>query len=534
MDFRCYLSCALAALLLWLPTTPSHAADQVRTTAGLLEGAASADGMIRVFKGVPYAAPPVGPLRWKPPQPAIPWNGVRQAKAFGPHAVQGSEFSGIFVFRDPGPSEDCLTLNLWIPANGSPDQLPVMIWIHGGSFKRGGSSQALYDGEALARKGVLVVTFNYRLGAFGFLAHPELSKESTYGASGNYGLMDQIAVLKWVKENIAAFGGDPGRVTIFGESAGATAVCMLMVSPQAQGLFQRAIGESGTALFSQEDGALGMSSPVRLEAAGVAFASALGVTTLAEMRLKSAEEVLAAAGKPESIDFVPILDGQVLPTNSQASLSVMAETFAAGRQSHVPLLAGWNSDEGLFGDAMGKTEPTAQNYLELMRRQYGDRAEALLKLYPVGDEAQTTRSILDFATDQYIALCTWKWIDLHARTGDASVYRYLFEEAPPPNPKRPGAKGAFHGAEIEFVFGTLPTAELPWRPEAFRLSELMMSYWTNFARRGDPNGPGLPEWPAYGGESGYQVMHLSEKPQAVPDPHRARYEFLDTLPPPRQ
>ncbi len=534
MDIRSYLSCALAAFLLWFPATPSHAADEVRTTAGLLEGAASADGEIRIFKGIPYAAPPVGPLRWKPPQPAIPWNGVRQATAFGSHAVQDSEFSGVFLFRDPGQSEDCLTLNLWIPAKGSPERLPVMVWIHGGSFKRGGSSQALYDGEALARKGVLVVTFNYRLGVFGFLAHPELSKESTYGASGNYGLMDQIAVLKWVKENIAAFGGDPGRVTIFGESAGATSVCMLMASPQAQGLFQRAIGESGTALFSQEDGALGMSAPVRLEAAGVAFASALGVTTLAEMRLKSAEEVLAAASKPEPMDFLPVLDGHVLPTNSQASLSVMAETFTAGRQSHVPLLAGWNADEGLFSDAMGKTEPTAQNYVELMRRQYGEHADALLKLYPVGDEAQTKRSILDLATDQYIALCTWKWIDLHARTGEAPVYRYLFEEAPPPNPKRPRAKGAFHGAEIEFVFGTLPTAELPWRPEAFRLSELMMSYWTNFARRGDPNGPGLPEWPAYGGKSGYQVMHLSEKPQAVLDPHRARYEFLDTLPPPKQ
>jgi para-nitrobenzyl esterase len=524
----------LALLLgILLPVTHARAGDRVRTSAGEVQGTASADGKIRVFKGIPFAAPPVGPLRWKAPQPAIPWKGVRQARVFGFRPVQSKVYADQ-LFDDPGPSEDCLTLNVWTPARSSSRRLPVMVWIYGGGFEGGGSSEPRHDGEALARKGVVVVTFNYRVGVFGFLAHPELSRESGRGTSGNYALLDQIAALRWVKANVAAFGGDPENVTIFGESAGASSVCALMTSPLARGLFHRAIGESGSSLYDQTDPALGESAPARTEAVGVAFARALGADTLAEMRARSTEAVLAAATKPKAMRFLPTLDGWVLPTNAAASLTVMTETFAGGRQSRVPLLAGWNTDEGEIEDVMGKVEPTARNYVDLIRKRYGEQAEALLKLYAPGNEAETRRAILDLAGDQFVGFETWKWIDLHARTGAVPVYRYLFEEAPPPDPTRPWATGAFHSAEIEFVFGNLRTRKLPWRPEAFKLSERMVSYWTNFARTGNPNGPGLPSWPAYERKTGYQVLHLDAAPRAEPDPHRARYEFLDTLPPPKQ
>jgi len=522
----------LFSILVWLPGPLAFASDQVRTEAGLVEGTATTDGKIRIFKGIPYAAPPIGPLRWKPPQPAIPWKGVRQAKAFGPHAMQGNEYNDIL--RDPGPSEDCLTLNVWSPAKASSKRLPVMVWIYGGGFTGGGSSETRYDGEVLARNGVVLVTFNYRVGVFGFLAHPELSKESGHGTSGNYGLLDQIAALRWVKHNITAFGGDAKRVTIFGESAGSSAVCWLMASPLARGLFHRAIGESGSAVLAQTEPRLGVCAPARTEAMGEAFATALGTHTLAEMRAASAEAVMAAATKPTPMYFWTTLDGHVLPTNAQASMTVMTETYAAGRQSHVPLLAGWNTDEGEIEDVMGKVAPTAPNFVDLIRKQYGDHAEALLNLYPVGDEAQTHRAIQELATDQAFGLNVWKWIDFHARTSGVPVYRYLFEEAPPPNPKRAWAKGAFHSAEIEFVFGNLHTVDLLWRPEARELSRLLVSYWTNFARTGDPNGPGLPKWPTYHEKTGYQFMHLSDNPHAEADPNRARYEFLDTLPPAKE
>jgi para-nitrobenzyl esterase len=533
MHRAAWLRLSLVVVLQSLRTAPAHAASEVRTEAGVVEGTSSADGKIRVYRGIPFAAPPVGPLRWKAPQPAIPWKGVRQAKAFGFRPVQSKVYADQ-VFVDPGPSEDCLTLNVWTPATWPSQRLPVMVWIYGGGFDGGGSSEPRHDGEALARKGVLVVTFNYRVGVFGFLAHPELSKESGHGTSGNFAFLDQIAALKWVKANIAAFGGDPDNVTIFGESAGASSVCLLMASPLARGLFHRAIGESGSALFSQTDPFMELSAPARVEEAGVAFAKALGADTLTEMRAKSTEAVLTAATKPKRMRSLPTVDGWVLPTNAQANLAAMTETFAAGRQGHVPLLAGWNSDEGGVEDVMGKAEPTAQNYVDLIRKQYGEHADALLKLYAPGSDAGTRQAILNLANDQFIGFSTWKWIDIHSRTGGAPVYRYLFEEAPPADPTRPWAKGAFHSAEIEFVFGNLRTRKLPWRPEAFKLSERMVSYWTNFARTGDPNGPGLPRWPPYEEKSGGQVMHLGAEPRAAPDPHRARYEFLDTLPPPKQ
>jgi para-nitrobenzyl esterase len=360
---------------------------------------------------------------------------------------------------------------------------------------------------------------NYRLGIFGFFSHLELTKESGHNASGNYGLLDQVAALQWVKKNIAAFGGDPNNVTIFGESAGSFSVSALMASPLAQGLFHKAIGESG-AFFS----ATLSSKPLEeSEKADTKFAeSALGTTSLEALRAKSADEVLQAALKQKDIRFSPNVDGYFLPQDVHA-------IYASGRQSHIPLLAGWNADEGSYHSIFGKDEPTAQNFAAHARALFGENADQFLKLYPAGNDAQAKRSAQDLAGDQFIGYSTWKWLEMQRKTGNSSVYRYRFEDAPPMSE---GAteepRGAYHSAEIEFVFGVLSSKHLPWRPEDRKLSQLMSTYWANFAKAGDPNGPGLPKWPQYNSEDGYQLMHLNFNPSAAKDQHRDRYEFLDS------
>ena len=516
------------AILLALPLA---AADQATTDKGVVEGTASKDHpTTHIFKGIPYAAPPVGALRWKAPQPAASWTGVRKAVEFGPRCMQGHIYNDM-IFRDPGPSEDCLSLNVWTPAEfqgkrrmlidgGSLEQpLPVMVWIYGGGYSAGATSEPRQDGENLARKGVVVVSMNYRLGVFGFFVHPELAKESGHGSSGNYGLMDQVAALQWVQKNIAAFGGDPNNVTIFGESAGSFSVSAQMASPLAQGLFQRAIGESG-AFFSTT---LGLKPLAKAEEDDAKFAEAVGAPTLEALRAKPADELLTAALKPggDGVRFAPDIDGWFFPETAYA-------TYAAGKQSHVPLLAGWNADEG-SARAIFKGDPaTAANFAKRAKELYGDKADAFLKLYPAANDEQAERSAQDLAGDQFIAFSTWKWLEMQAATGKSPEYRYEFDDAPPA-PAGGVARGAYHSAEIEFVFGVLASKDLPWRPEDFKLSDLMSTYWSNFAKTGDPNGPGLPKWPLYGAADGYQVMHLSATPGAAPDLHRGRYEFLDAL-----
>ena len=496
---------------------PLAAADQVATDKGVVEGTASADSKVRIFKGIPFAAPPVGALRWRAPQPAASWTGVRKATEFGSRCMQGHIYNDM-MFRDPGPSEDCLYLNVWTPAASAEEKLPVMVWIYGGGYGAGAASEPRQDGENLARKGVVVVSMNYRLGVFGFLVHPELAKESGHASSGNYGLMDQTAALEWVRKNIAAFGGDPGKVTIFGESAGSFSVSAQMASPLAQGLFQRAIGESG-AFFSAT---LGLKTLAKAEEDDAKFAAAAGAPTIEALRAKPAEELLQAALKEGSVvRFAPVVDGWFFPDTAYA-------IYAAGKQSQVPLLAGWNADEG-SARAIFKSDPaTAANFIKRAKDLYGEKADAFLKLYPAASDEQAERSAQDLAGDQFIAFSTWKWIEMHAATGKSREYRYEFDEAPPA-PAGGVARGAYHSAEIEFVFRVLVSKNLPWRPEDFKLSELMSAYWSNFAKTGDPNGPGLPKWPAYGAADGYQVMHLSATPGAAPDVHRGRYEFLDAL-----
>jgi para-nitrobenzyl esterase len=495
--------------------------EQLKTADGVLEGVISADGKVRTFKGIPYAAPPVGPLRWKAPQPPVPWTGVRQASEYGPRCMQGPIYSDM-IFHDAGPTEDCLYVSLWMPAVPAVPKLPVMVWIHGGGFQAGSTSEPRQDAGNFSKKGVLIVTFNYRLGIFGFFSHPELAKESGHNASGNYGLLDQVAALDWVKKNIATFGGDPGNVTIFGESAGSFSVSALVASPLAKGLFQRAIGESG-AFFHSRD--LPLKPRAETEKMDAAFSkTALGTDSLRELRARPADEILKAALKEDRLRFAPNVDGYFLPED-------VAAIYAKGKQAAVPLLAGWNLDESGYGTLLGGDAPTAENFRTHVRSLYGAGADGLLKLYPASTDAEARRSAQDLAGDRFIAYSTWKWLETHRKTAKAAVYRYEFDQTLPLPANAPaGAEAtAPHAAEIEFVFQVLSSRRLPWRADDHKVSDLMGTCWSNFAKTGDPNGAGVPPWPRYGDQDEYQVMHFAATSQAAPDQHRGRYLFLDRL-----
>jgi para-nitrobenzyl esterase len=492
---------------------------QAQTAEGTVEGVVSADDQVRTFKGIPYAAPPVGPLRWKPPQPVAPWAGVRRTVDYGPRPMQGRIY-GDMVFHDAGPSEDCLYLNLWRPEHAA-GKLPVMVWIFGGGFAAGSTSEPRQDGGNLCKKGVLVVSLNYRLGVFGFLALPELSRESTYGGSGNYGLMDQVAGLAWVRRNIAAFGGDPDNVTIFGESAGSFSVSALVNSPLARGLFHRAIGESG-AFFADHGRLLTLAEA---EASGQSFAAEVGKPTLAALRAASAAELIAAAVRHPVEMFWPDIDGHYLDRDCAA-------TTAAGQQAPVALLAGWNRDEQGFGDYFKGAAPTLAHYVAIAQAKFGARAAEFLQAYAATTDAEARRAAQDFQGDQFIAYGTWRWLELHRASSGQPAYRYEFDQPLPlPADAKPGTEAtASHSWEIEYVFRVLSSKHLPWRPEDRAVSEQMSSYWTNFARTGDPNGPGLPFWPVYRRGDGDPVMHLSAASRAEPDRRRARAAFIASLP----
>jgi para-nitrobenzyl esterase len=511
---------AMAALML---TGGATAANEVHVSSGVLEGTAGKNPGVRVFLGIPYAAPPVGDLRWKAPQPVASWTGVREADHFGARCTQASVFSDM-VFRDTGTSEDCLYLNVWTPAQSARERLPVMVWIYGGGFQAGATSEPRQDGEVLAAKGVVVVSMNYRLGVFGFYSHPELTKESGHDASGNYGLMDQVEALRWVRQNIEAFGGDPAKVTIFGESAGSFSVCALMASPLAHGLFARAIGESG-AFFGNT---LAAKTLTKSEQQGVKFAAAQKAESLAALRAIPAEKLLAAARSVGGgFGFGPSIDGYFLP-------STALEIYAAGKQSQVPLLAGWNADEGSYQVLTAKEKMTAAKFATQLHDKFGNDEATVLKLYPVGSDDEALRSAKDLAGDQFIAYSTWKWIEMQRQTGGNPVYRYLFGRVRPSPPEAmvngvPASQfGATHASEIEYVFGALDSNKnYVWPPADYKLSELIETYWTNFAKTGDPNGPAVPKWPANASRDGYQVMHLDVNPHAAPEVHRDRYQFLD-------
>ncbi|WP_263409384.1 carboxylesterase/lipase family protein [Terriglobus tenax] len=518
MPFARRLSLLASTLLL---TASSFAAvgPQAKTASGIVEGEPTTDGKIMAFKGIPYAAPPVGKLRWAAPAPVEPWTGIRSAHDFGYHCVQSAVYADM-AFHDPGASEDCLTLNVWTPANAEPGKLPVMVWIYGGGFSGGSTSERRQDGQYLAHRNVVVVSMNYRLGIFGFFVHPEATAESPNHAAGNYGLLDQAAALAWVKQNIAAFGGDPSNITIFGESAGSMSVSSQMASPLSKDLFQKAIGESGSIMTSAT---FPIQTREQREKADTSFAlTTYGTTKLSELRRISTEDILRPilASRPAP-SFRPVVDGYFFPKSPVA-------IYAAGEQAHVPLLAGWNADEARGGVVGGYNRFTAEGFTAQVQREFPTRSAEFLKLYSANTPEEAVSSASDYAGDKFIAYSTWRWLEAHTATGTKPVYRYYFALDNPGDRYHTPAAGAFHSDDIEYVFGTLDSRpEAVWHAEDRKLSDQMQLYWTNFARTGDPNGSGLPKWPTYG-PAQWQVMHLDANSSARPDQHRERYLFLDS------
>ncbi|MEP6747492.1 MAG: carboxylesterase family protein [Bacteroidota bacterium] len=513
------------------------APPQVKTANGMLEGVNESG--LRIFKGIPFAQPPVGDLRWKEPQPLLNWRGIRKADKFGPRAMQLPLF-GDMNFRSNGVSEDCLYLNVWTPAVSDKERLPVLVYFYGGGFVAGDGSEPRYEGPSLARRGIVTITVNYRLGVFGFLSHPELTKESPHHASGDYGLMDQAAAIKWVQQNIAAFGGDPKRITIAGESAGSFAVSALMASPLSRNIIEGAIGESGSLL--------GGHSTVPLaegEQAGVKFATSIGANTLASMRAMSADEILKATSKPGNGRFPVTVDGYFLPLSPAA-------IYSAGEQAHVPLLVGWNSMEGNGASVTGK-ESTKTSFTSAVQKLYGENAAGILKVYDPATDEDVWQVATDLASDRFIGFGTWKWSDIHSQTGQSPVYRYLYSRPRPVMRAEMGnataglaggvirnadssvkkaapAMGAVHSAEIEYALGNLPTNRVyDWQPEDYMVSEIMEAFFANFIKTGNPNGVGSPQWPAVKSKEPAVVMHIDVQTRAETEKNRARYLFLDEL-----
>jgi para-nitrobenzyl esterase len=489
----------------------------IKTDWGLVRGKVSTDGKISVFLGIPYAAPPVGPLRWKPPQPAAPWSDTRNATAFGSRCMQLSIYSDM-VFTDPGMSEDCLTLNIWAPAIKG-GKLPVMVWIYGGGFQAGSTSEPRQNGEALAHKGVIVVSMNYRLGMFGFFASQELAEEFPNHAAGNYGLLDQLAALQWVQRNIAAVGGDPSNVTIFGESAGSFSVNAQMASPLSRSLIAHAIGESGGSVGRS---ALPMPSLETAQKNDEQFAkNVLHEKNLAALRALSAGELLNKLQALQNpFRFGPVVDGYFLPESIPA-------IFAANKQAQIPLLAGWNKNEEHFENPDKSGKFTMQSLNDLAQQKFGGQAAEFLKVYRATNDQEALLAADDFSSDSFIGFGTWSWLEAQVKSGVASVFRYRFDLDSPGDPNHPATLGAFHSDEIEYVFGTLDSRKgTAWRSEDYKLSELIQTYWSNFAKTGNPNGRDTPNWPTYGPKDGWQVMHLDQRSAAKPDEHRDRYLFL--------
>jgi para-nitrobenzyl esterase len=504
-------------LVLVLTTLHAMARGQaIGVEGGDISGTTGSNSDVRVYRGIPYAAPPLGSLRWRAPQSVAPWEGVRKAEQFSATCMQPERPKDSVYSPGYEPtSEDCLYLNVWTPAKSAKDRLPVMVWVHGGGFRFVSGSEKFFNGERLATKGAVVVTFNYRLGVFGFLAHPELSKEADRHVSGNYGSLDQIAALHWVQKNIAAFGGDPNRVTIFGQSAGANSVCYLMASPLAKGLFIHAIGESVV-------GCLGPSAEVasyeNAEQAGAKFLAAAKVGSIAELRAKPAEELLKINGE---FPFRPLIDGYFLRSDPDT-------IFRRGEENQVPLLVGSNGDEGTL---LGRAPESAAAFVAQARLRFGDQADQFLTLFPADSDARAKESNYKLWRDQ-VASQARTLARLVTRDGKIEAYRYYFSHKPPvPNGMfREQARnelGAYHSSEIEYVFDNLDTRPYLWSDTDRKLSKMMSSYWVNFAKTGDPNGPGLPKWPAC--DRGHDVlMEFGDTVEVRSDFEKAALEFFES------
>jgi para-nitrobenzyl esterase len=512
--------------------------NQVKVENGLIEGVYDIKTGLQLYFGIPFAKPPVGELRWKAPQPADNWKGVLQTKAFGPRPVQANVY-GDMSFRSNGLSENCLYLNVWTPAKRNTTGLPVLVYFYGGGFVAGDGSEPRYDGASMAQKGIVVVTVNYRLNIFGFFSHPELSKESPYKGSGNYGLLDQQAGLVWVQKNIAAFGGDPKKVTIAGESAGSISVSAQMASPLSRKLIAGAIGESGAAI----NPTLAPIPLAEAEKIGLEFAKNAGYPTLAQLRALTTREVFEIYNESKRFGFPSVLDGYFYPKS-------VAEIFKAGEQAQIPLLLGWNSAEIPAVAFMHGLPNTNENFLKKLKEAFPNESDAneVLKLYPHNTEKEIEQSATAIASDRFIAYSTWKWFDLHRKNSKQPVYRYLYSKLRPPlsdqnkiagfaggtqdkkdAPKMPDPIGAPHACEIEYCMGNLYLVkDYAWTADDYKVSETMQTYFANFIKTGNPNGDKLADWPAAQADDNTPpVMILDVESKAVNASDDQRYEFLD-------
>lgn len=493
---------------------------QVKTQAGVVEGFAE-DG-VKKFLGVPFAAAPVGNLRWQAPQPVVAWEGVREAKAFGNDPMQPNIF-GDMNFRGSGRSEDCLYLNIWTPANFADEGLPVLIYFNGGGLMAGSGSEPRYDGTAIAQLGVIGVTANYREGIFGFFAHPELTAEASYKGSGNYGFLDQVAAIQWVKDNIAAFGGDPKRITIVGESAGSFSTSLLMCSPLSKGNLAGVMGSSGAEVLPYE-----ATAQADADAAGKQLLESKGLMSLADARALSADS-LQALFPPRGMANV-VIDGYFMKESAD-------DVFKKGEQAQVPLLVGWNSQEGTPLQTLRNQEPTLANYKKAMTVTFGDMTDEIFQAYGLQtDDDLFSLKSLNLAGDLFTGFVTWKWADYHSKTSKQPVYRYKYMHARPQVSAKMGnmvgalaggvremtdedrrqqairdkfPTGAVHSADIEYAMGNLATNEFyDWQPEDYAISKLFLNYYANFCKYGNPNGEGLPQWTPINGQEVAPVMYI--------------------------
>jgi para-nitrobenzyl esterase len=483
-------------------------ADTVRVEGGAISGVKSATSDVIAFMGIPFAAPPVGKLRWRAPQPVHPWTGIKKCTDFGPSPMQAKPapfmvYTSEFLIPEQPISEDCLYLNVWSKAKRGAKK-PVFVWIYGGGFSSGGTAVPIYDGEAMAKKGIIFVSVNYRVGVFGFLAHPELTKESPDHASGNYGLLDQVAALKWMKKNIAAFGGDPCNVTIGGQSAGSMSVNCLVASPLANGLFNKAIAESGSLMTTNP-----LLQSNRLEAAeqqGVKLAAALHASSLNELRNIPAADLMKAPGR-----YSPIVDGYVLPKS-------IVEIFAAGKENKVALLIGWNADEAFVADFKKKDA-----FEQQVKQQYGADSENFLKYYPASTDEEAMRSQIKLSRDMIFAISGYKWASIQSGKSKP-VYVYYFARKVPATADYV-KYGAFHTAEVAYVTNNLKFLNRPFEPADHKLADEMSSYWVNFIASGNPNGAGLPSWPKFDKQrSEAMVFNKTIGKQRLPD--KSELEFM--------
>jgi para-nitrobenzyl esterase len=486
--------------------------QNVKVAGGQLQGAI-ADG-VASFKGIPFALPPIGDLRWKTPEPSKAWTGIRKADAYASGCMQDSSMVKM-VGASAGVSEDCLYLNVWTAAKNGGEKRPVMVWIHGGAFVGGMTGTPMFDGTKFAQKGVVLVSIAYRLGVFGFMAHPELSRESGKG-SGAYGIQDMIAGLQWVKNNIAQFGGDPSCVTIFGESAGGIAVGMLSAAPAANGLFQRAISESGGSFAPPriaDEAGQNVPSLKLAESNGKSFLKKIGSTDIKSARALPAEQIQkAAGGGMGGGSFWPVADGAAIPGDPY-------ELYEKGRFNDTPILVGTNSNEGgLFS----RGPVTAAAFEKQIRSGYGEKADVILSAYPHSTDAETSRASADVFREFAFAWPTWAWARMQSQKGKGKAFVYYYDHRTPDSPD-----GANHAAEVTYVFGNFGGIGGAPNPNDLALSDLIRSYWINFARTGDPNGSGLPQWPAFAVKD-QKVMFFDTGASAQPIPNLEKLKAFDS------